>query len=225
MPGIGANLEAVQNRIQQACDHRPGITLISVSKTKPIQDLMEAYQAGVRIFGENRVQEARDKRPQLPDDAEIHLIGPLQKNKAKYCPGLFTWIHSIHRLDVALELEKRCAQKGSQIQILIQMNLSGEESKSGLTGQAELQELSDQLIELPHLKLRGLMTMGDPNLSPEENRPLFRGLKELLLQEQARLMDDDFDQLSMGMSGDFEAALKEGATMIRVGSAIFGRRS
>ncbi len=113
MLGLQKHLEAVRHRVQAASQGREGITLIAVSKRHPLQALLDAYGLGVRTFGENRVQEARDKRPSLPPDAEIHLIGPLQANKAKYCPELFTWVHSLHRIDIAQELNRRCGQKGS----------------------------------------------------------------------------------------------------------------
>ena len=225
MSTFADRLEIVKTQIRAASPFPEKVTLISVSKTKPMEALLEAYSSGVRVFGENRVQEARDKRPQLPEDAEIHLIGPLQKNKSKYCPDLFSWVHTIHRLDVAEELNLKCEKKNKVINILVQMNLTGEETKSGLRTTDELQTLNDQLVGLPNLKIRGLMTMGDPALSPEGNRVYFSQLREIQQAEQKRMNLGDYDQLSMGMSGDFEEALKEGATMIRVGSALFGSRS
>ncbi|MDX2471512.1 MAG: YggS family pyridoxal phosphate-dependent enzyme [SAR324 cluster bacterium] len=224
MSTFSERLNSVEELIRESSPHPEKVTLISVSKRKPLADLLEAYASGVRVFGENRVQEARDKRPELPGDAEIHLIGPLQKNKAKYCPTTFTWVHSLHSLEVAIALDSQFQKAEKILNVLVQMNLTGEETKSGLITFEELKNFNDKIVKLPNLNLRGLMTMGNPAFTPAENRPIFAKLREMMQKEQARLHKNDFNQLSMGMSGDFIEALGEGATMIRVGSALFGSR-
>lgn len=154
-----------------------------------------------------------------------HLIGPLQKNKAKYCPTIFSTIHTIHRADIALELNNRCLAADKYLNILIQMNLTAEESKSGVRTLDELKALEDQIMEMDRLRLTGLMTIGDPFASDADNQRVFARLNEINQQEALRLgLKDQMVELSTGMSADFELALKEGATYVRVGSAIFGGR-
>ncbi len=225
MNRIKDNLEEVLQRIQEASAGRDNVKLIAVSKTKPVEMILDAFQAGQVRFGENRVQEARDKRPQLPAEVDLHLIGPLQKNKAKYCPEIFSTIHTIHRFDVAETLDEKCRSLDKKMDILIQMNLTEEESKSGITSIDELHALVDQIMSLDNLRLTGLMTMGDFYASDDENRRLFARLFEINQQEAARLgLKDQMVEISTGMSGDFEQALMEGATYVRIGSAIFGSR-
>lgn len=187
--------------------------------------ILEAFQAGQVRFGENRVQEARDKQPLLPSEIDLHLIGPLQKNKAKYCPAIFSTIHTIHRFDVAEALNEKCRNLDKTLDILIQMNLTAEDSKSGITAIDELRELEDRIMSLEYLRLTGLMTMGDFYASDSKNQKLFARLYEINQQEAVRLgLKDQMVEISSGMSGDFELALKEGATYVRIGSAIFGSR-
>jgi len=224
MPSLAEALAHVRHQIAVAAQGRSDIQLIAVSKTQPLEALLAASQAGQHLFGENRVQEAQQKKPFLPPQDQFHLIGPLQINKARHCPGLFTCIHSLHRVDLALELERRCAAAGVVMEVLIQLNLTQEDSKSGLGDLDELKSLADLTLTLPHLRLTGLMTMGDPALDPDQNRRHFARLREILLQEQSRQGRPEFRELSMGMSGDFLAAIAEGATMVRVGTAIFGHR-
>lgn len=222
---IEENLARILESIRQASDNRKNVKLIAVSKTKPVDLILRAFEAGQSAFGENRVQEARDKSPQLPETLDWHLIGPLQKNKAKYCPGIFSTIHTLHNLEVAQLLSKKCQEKDSHLNVLIQMNLSGEETKSGLRTHDELKQLADQIIELPNIKLTGLMTIGDPGLNDLGNQKIFAHLRELLISESMRLdIKDQMVELSAGMTSDYRLALKEGATLIRVGSAIFGER-
>ncbi|OGG93306.1 MAG: YggS family pyridoxal phosphate enzyme [Candidatus Lambdaproteobacteria bacterium RIFOXYD2_FULL_50_16] len=200
--------------------------LVLVSKTQPVEAMLTAYQAGQRHFGENRVQEARDKKPFLPDDVELHLIGPLQKNKVKYCPGLFGWVHSLSDLETAQLLNQKCLEKSVQIKVLIQMNLSEEGSKSGLYRYDDLLFLANSIKALPGLKLVGLMTMGHPELSIQENQALFEKLAQMGQNAAEALgLHEQMVELSMGMSGDYPAALAAGATLVRVGSAIFGQRT
>lgn len=225
MSRIADNLSEVLERIRVASAGRENVKLIAVSKTKPVEMILEAFQAGQTRFGENRVQEARDKHPQLPADLDWHLIGPLQKNKAKYCPAIFSTIHTIHRFDVAELLNERCRSLGKTLDILLQMNLTDEESKSGVKTVDELRFLEDQILTLENLRLTGLMTMGDFYASDEENRAVFARLHDINQKESARLgLQDQMVEISTGMSGDFEAALAEGATYVRIGSAIFGSR-
>lgn len=224
MSSVAERLAQVLEEIQAAAKQHP-VALVAVSKTKPVELMLEAYQAGQRAFGENKVQEARDKAPQLPSDAELHLIGALQKNKAKYCPGLFSWVHSLDRLDVAQKLSEKCSEKAAQLQVLVQVNLSGEASKSGLAGAEQVLPFCEQLLELPGLNLRGLMTIGHPGFDDAGNARLFAQLAELRLKLAPKLgLGDSFSELSMGMSHDWCLALAEGATMLRIGSAIFGSR-
>lgn len=226
MSEIKDRLEAVLEKIQQASGGRDDVKLIAVSKTKPVQMILDAYAAGQVLFGENKVQEARDKRAVVPDEVDLHLIGPLQKNKAKYCPSIFSTIHTIHRLDVAELLNKRCQQEDKMLNVLIQMNLTGEETKSGVSSVDQLKMLSDSIMGLDRLRLTGLMTIGDPAASEYENQRVFAKLAEIRQKEAERLtLQNQFVELSTGMSADFELALKEGATYVRIGSAIFGERN
>ena len=225
MDSIKSRLEEVLGRIKDASGNRDNVKLIAVSKTKPVEMILEAFQAGQVRFGENRVQEARDKSPQLPAELDWHLIGPLQKNKAKYCPAIFSTIHTVHRVDVAEELNKRSLAADKTLDVLIQMNLTDEDTKSGIETVDELRQLEDYILGCSNLRLTGLMTMGDPWASESENREVFARLREINEKEAQRLgLQNQMVELSTGMSDDFELALKEGATYVRIGSAIFGSR-
>lgn len=225
MIDVRENLAQIIEKIDNACGNRKNVKLIAVSKTKPVELILEAFRAGQTRFGENRVQEAREKSARLPSEIDWHLIGPLQKNKAKYCPSIFSTIHTVHRSDIAHILNQKSQQTGRRLDILIQMNLSGEESKSGVTSVDDLKRLEDDIMECSHLRLVGLMTMGNPNASAAENRKIFGRLNELNRAEARRLgLERQMVELSTGMSSDFELALQEGATYIRIGSAIFGSR-
>ena len=225
MDSIKSRLEEVLGRIKDASGNRDNVKLIAVSKTKPVEMILEAFQAGQVRFGENRVQEARDKSPQLPSELDWHLIGPLQKNKAKYCPAIFSTIHTVHRVDVAEELNKRSLAADKTLDVLIQMNLTDEDTKSGIETVDELRQLEDYILGCSNLRLTGLMTMGDPWASESENREVFARLREINEKEAQRLgLQNQMVELSTGMSDDFELALKEGATYVRIGSAIFGSR-
>ena len=226
MKSIEERLAEVLERIKNASGNRSNVKLIAVSKTKPVGKILEVFQNGQKRFGENRVQEARDKHPQLPTELDWHLIGPLQKNKAKYCPAIFSTIHTVHRADVAIALNNKCLELNKYLDVLIQMNLTGEETKSGLQTIDELRQLEDQVLDLTQLRLTGLMTMGDPHLSDAENRKTFARLYEINLKEADRLgLKNQMVEISTGMSADFEMALQEGATYVRIGSAIFGPRN
>jgi pyridoxal phosphate enzyme (YggS family) len=226
MGNIAENLERVLEKIKAAAGDRKDVKLIAVSKTKPLEDILKAFHAGQLLFGENRVQEARDKKEQLPSTVDLHLIGPLQKNKAKYCPAIFSTIHTLHRADVASILNKKCLEADIELDVLLQMNLTGEDTKSGLTSVDELKRLGDFVLECRALRLKGLMTIGDPTASERDNRAVFARLWELNRQEAVRLgLQKQMVELSTGMSSDYELAIKEGATYVRVGTAIFGQRN
>lgn len=226
MSQVALNLEEVRHRIAAAA-HRVGrdpasVKLVAVSKTKPVELLREALAAGQRLFGENYLQEARPKIEALGEAAAWHFIGHLQSNKSKAAVNLFELIHGVDRPKLALALDAAAA-RGDKIQeILIQVNLAGEESKSGVSPEAAPELLKD-IARLPHLRVMGLMTMPPWLTDPEAVRPYFRRLREL----RDRLLQLDLGplpELSMGMSGDFETAVEEGATLVRVGTAIFGER-
>ena len=202
------------------------IQLIAVSKTKPVPMIKEAVMANHYAFGENMVQEAINKISALNNinNVEWHMIGHLQKNKIKFCPGNFQWIHSIDSIALAKKLEDRCALKREKINVLIQVNLSQDKSKFGVQQLDELFKLAEILHAGQWLKLRGLMTIPEPDLGEAYTRKIFEKLriwKDLLQQE---LVSPEINELSMGMSADFQWAIQEGATMIRLGTTIFGPR-
>jgi hypothetical protein len=222
---IAQNLEEVKRRISAAA-YKAGrdpqqVRLVAVSKTVPLARIKEAMAAGQNLFGENYLQEARGKIAALTEGVSWHFIGHLQSNKAKGAVELFDLIHGVDRLKLATALNAAAAQMGKVQAILIQVDLAGEAGKSGAEpGTAP--ELLWEISILPHLKVAGLMTM-PPFLAPEAVRPYFRALREL----RDRLQDlggRPLPELSMGMSGDYEVAVEEGATLVRVGTAIFGSR-
>jgi pyridoxal phosphate enzyme (YggS family) len=219
MLDIRANLGRVQEAVARACaragrspDH---VLIIAVSKTVDAERVRMAVAAGVAALGENRVQEARDKIEALGRPVPWHLIGSLQTNKAKDAARLFNWIHSVDRLELARELSRRAGDR--VLDVLLQVNLGDEPQKGGVAP-AEVKRLSEAVIGLPGLRLRGLMAIPPVASSPEQTRPHFRRLREL--RDELGL-----EHLSMGMSADFEVAIEEGATMVRVGTAIFGPRA
>lgn len=200
------------------------VTLIAVSKTHPVPDLMEAYEAGARDFGENKVQELCDKIPQMPEDVRWHMIGHLQRNKVKYIVGKVALIHSVDSLRLAEEIEKESAKKDITSDILIEVNIAQEESKFG-TGREEAIALAEAVSKLPHVRIKGLMTIAPYTEDPEENRFYFKALRNLSIDIAERNIDNiSMDFLSMGMSGDFIVAIEEGSTFVRVGTKIFGAR-
>ena len=226
---IAENVERVRERIQSAC-RRSGraiqdVRLVAVSKTKPAEAIRQAYAAGLREFGENRVQEAAAKRQKLEDlDAAWHLIGHLQSNKAKQACRLFDWIHSVDSLHLAQKIDREAAALGRKMPALIEVHLGEEESKFGVK-EDDLARMVEGIAALPALELRGLMTLPPFFDDPENARPFFCRLRELADRIAARhLPGVQMRELSMGMSHDFEVAIEEGATIIRVGTAIFGER-
>ena len=227
---IKDNLAVVQQQLSQAATESgrspEDIQLIAVSKTKPAEMINEAVLANHTAFGENMVQEAISKMSALNniDNIEWHLIGHLQKNKVKFCPGNFQWIHSIDSIELSKKLEERCALKQQNINVLIQVNLSQEKSKYGVQQLDELFQLAETLHAGQWIKLRGLMTIPAPDLGETSTRKLFEKLRMWRDQLQNELDAPEITELSMGMTADFQWAIQEGATMIRLGTAIFGSR-
>jgi PLP dependent protein len=223
------NIARVRERIATACrraGRRPEeIKLVAVSKTVPSPLIRRAYDAGVRDFGENRVQEAVDKRAALSDLAAVwHLIGHLQTNKANSARDLFHWVHSVDSVRVAQKLDRAAQSREDRLPVLIQVRLGDEPTKSGVE-ESELLRLAEQVSMLSTLELRGLMVLPPYLEDADEVRPFFRRLRELARTvESASLPNVAMQELSMGMSHDFEVAIEEGATIVRVGTAIFGER-
>ncbi len=223
---IAANLEAIRERVTAAAG-RAGrdpstIRLMAVSKTQPVAAIRAAVEAGQILFGENKIQEARLKIPECPPQANFHFIGHLQSNKARDAVRLFSMIQGVDSLKLAEELDKHADQQARILPVLIEVNVAGEASKFGYSPTDLLADL-DRLVELPRLEIHGLMTIPPFSTDPERSRPFFRKLVDLRQSCEDRL-GVPLTELSMGMSGDFEAAIEEGSTMVRVGTAIFGQR-
>ena len=223
------NLKKVEDNVDAACKKagrsRDEVTLIAVSKTKPVEMLSTIYNQGIRDFGENKVQEMCDKMEQLPSDIRWHMIGHLQTNKVKYIVGHTTLIHSVDSLHLAKEIEKQAEKKDVTVDILVEVNIAEEESKFGIHKE-ETYELVRQIAALPHVHICGLMTIAPYVENPEENRMYFRGIRQLSVDIAEQNIDNvDMDVLSMGMTGDYMVAIEEGATMVRVGTGIFGERN
>lgn len=224
---ISENLDNVKKRIKEASDRSPygqDVTLIAVSKTKPVSMIQEAYDAGIRDFGENKVQELTDKYDKLPSDIRWHLIGHLQRNKVKYIVDKVYMIHSVDSLRLAEEIEKQAEKKGVTVKILVEVNISHEESKFGID-RAQTEELLRAIALMKHLEFCGFMTVAPAVENPEEVRGVFRELKNLSIDIEGLNIDNiHISVLSMGMSGDFQVAVEEGSNMVRVGTSIFGAR-
>ena len=225
MDEIHERLEAVRRRIEVAAERSgrkaSAVTLVAVSKTMPVETVRGAVAAGATILGENRVQEARDKIAALSVAAEWHLIGHLQTNKAKLAVSLFDRIHSLDSIRLAHELERHAAEAGRRVRCLVQVNVGGEDQKNGAS-EDEIRPLLEAAGRLSHIRVEGLMAIPPFLSDPEAVRPYFRRLRVLrdtLAREGFSLPD-----LSMGMTNDFEVAIEEGATLVRVGTAIFGPR-
>lgn len=200
------------------------VTLIAVSKTKPIELLKEAYAAGARDFGENKVQEIVDKYDKMPSDVKWHMIGHLQTNKVKYIIDKVAMIHSVDSLKLAKEISKQAVKANVCMDILIEVNVGEEDSKFGSTVE-NTENLIREISVLPGIKIRGLMTVAPYVDVPEQNRSVFCTLRELSVDINSKNIDNvNMDCLSMGMSGDYEVAISEGATLVRVGTSIFGKR-
>lgn len=222
---IPENINRVEERIAAACARsgrrREDVRLVAISKTFPAERIREAYEAGLRDFGENRIQEAALKRPALAAlDITWHLVGHLQTNKARRAHELFQWVQSVDSVRLAEKLDQPAAD--TRLSVLLEVNLGGEEQKSGL-GETEVQETAEKVRRLAGLDLRGLMLIPPYRENPDDARPFFRRLRELSEKLRASGLGE-ICELSMGMSHDFEIAIEEGATIVRVGTAIFGTR-
>jgi pyridoxal phosphate enzyme (YggS family) len=223
------NVLEVEKKIQAACDRagrsRDEVTLIAVSKTKPVSDIEEVLTTGIRDFGENKVQELTDKYAVLPTDIRWHMIGHLQRNKVKYIIDKVAMIHSVDSLRLAEQIEQEAYKANTTVDVLIEVNVAEEASKFGTTCEASI-ELVKAVARLPHLHVKGLMTIAPFTDDPEENRIYFKKLKQLSVDIKSKSIDNVcMDELSMGMTGDYEVAIEEGATMVRVGTGIFGERN
>lgn len=223
------NLIQVEEKINAACERagrsRSEVTLIAVSKTKPIPMLSEIYEEGIRDFGENKVQEILEKYGELPEDIKWHMIGHLQRNKVKSVIDKVSLIHSVDSFRLAEEINIQAKKKNITVPILVQVNIAGEDTKFGIT-QEDAIALTEQIAELDNLRIQGLMTIAPLVNDPEDNRQYFRGIRQLSVDIRNKNIDNVcMDILSMGMTGDYEVAIEEGATMVRVGTGIFGARN
>lgn len=228
MSYLSENLCEVEQRITLSCEtagrKRDDVLLIAVSKTKPISLLEEAYACGIRNFGENRVQELTQKAESMPEDIRWHMIGHLQKNKVKAAVRHAYMIHSVDSLALAEAISTEAVKQSKTVNVLLEVNVAGEESKFGYSPSEVRTDIS-AIAALPNLRIKGLMTIAPFTEIAESNRDYFRQLKELAVDITNKNIDNvDMEVLSMGMSGDFQVAIEEGATMIRVGTSIFGER-
>lgn len=225
---VRENMEDVKERIRVACGRagRPqsDVTLIAVSKTKPLALLREAYDAGAREFGENKVQDLLDRIPEMPADVRWHMIGHLQRNKVKYIVGKVAMIHSVDSLRLAEEISHEAVKQGVEVDVLVEVNVAGEESKFGVSA-TDCTLLVEEIAKLPSVHVQGLMTIAPFTEDAEENRQYFRKLKKLSVDIGSKNIDNvNMAVLSMGMTGDYPVAIEEGATYVRVGTGIFGER-
>lgn len=223
------NLKAVEEEIEKACERagrkREEVTLIAVSKTKPISMLQEIYDEGIRDFGENKVQELSMKYEELPKDIRWHMIGHLQRNKVKQVVDKACLIHSVDSYRLAEEINIQAKKKGIVAPILVEVNIAEEESKFGIHKEDAIQ-LVEEIAELENIRIEGLMTIAPFVEEPEENRQYFRNIRQLSVDIAEKNIDNvSMNVLSMGMTGDYTVAIEEGATMVRVGTGIFGARN
>ena len=226
---IQENIKHVEEKIDAACKksgrNPEDVTLIAVSKTKPVSMLKEAYDYGCRDFGENKVQELVDKWEQLPKDIRWHMIGHLQRNKVKYIVDKVYLIHSVDSLRLAEEISKEAVKKDVTVSILVEVNVAQEESKFGTTCE-EAYKLAEDIAKLPNIVIKGLMTIAPYVENSEENRQYFEKLHQIYVDIVDKNIDNVYmEELSMGMTGDYEVAVTEGATYVRVGTGIFGERN
>ena len=228
MPRIDENLARIQQQIAEAARkagrNPQDVKLLAVSKTFPAADILEAFQAGQLRFGENRVQELASKVPALPDTLEWHLIGHLQSNKAAKAAESASWIHSVDSTQLASKIGTAAKNLSKTVNVLLEVNISGEESKFGLHTFDDVKQVAEAVLAESSLRLRGLMTMAEFNAGESRIRATFAGLRAMRdrLETELRV---PLPELSMGMSSDFEAAIAEGSTLVRIGTAIFGGRS
>ncbi len=226
---IAENMARVERKIEETCRKagrdRKEVTLIAVSKTKPLPLLQEAYAYGCRDFGENKVQELTEKYDALPKDIRWHMIGHLQRNKVKYIVGKVFLIHSVDSFRLAEEISRESVKRQVVTSVLVEVNVAKEESKFGIRSLSEAAALVEQIAVLPGIAVKGLMTIAPYVENAEENREYFQALKQLSVDIIQKNIDNvSMDVLSMGMTGDYEVAVSEGATYVRVGTGIFGER-
>ena len=222
------NLAQVEANVQSACEKsgraRSEVTLIAVSKTKPVEMLQEIYDAGIRDFGENKVQEICDKYGQLPDDTKWHMIGHLQRNKVKQVIDKVCLIHSVDSYRLAEEINIQAKKRNKFVPILVEVNIANEQTKFGVA-KDDAMLLVEEISKLDNLRIKGLMAIAPYVDDPEDNRQYFREIKQLAVDIKNKTLDNvEMDVLSMGMTGDYMVAIEEGATMVRVGTGIFGER-
>ena len=225
---IRENIEHVENTIDEACRqsgrNRSEVTLIAVSKTKPVEMLKEAYETGCRDFGENKVQELVDKYEVLPKDIRWHMIGHLQRNKVKYIAGKVELIHSVDSIRLAKQISDEAQKQSIEISVLLEVNVAREESKFGFFTE-ETEDACREISKMPGIRVKGLMTSAPFVENAEDNRKYFKKLYELAVDIQSKNIDNiSMRELSMGMTGDYVVAVEEGATIVRVGTGIFGSR-
>ncbi len=229
MTMLKENLELVEKRIAEACARagraREDVTLIAVSKTKPASVLREAYDLGVRDFGENYVQELSDKMETLPKDIRWHMIGHLQRNKVRFIAGKTELIHAVDSYRLAEEINIQAKKRRTTVPILIEVNIAGEASKFGISAEDTIL-LAEEIAGLENVRIKGLMLIAPYVSDPEENRVHFQKMKQLSVDIADKNIDNvSMEILSMGMTGDYTVAIEEGATMVRVGTGIFGERN
>lgn len=225
---IKENLEIVKQNMRDACKKSgrdpESVRLIAVSKTKPVEDVQKAYQCGCRDFGENKVQELVEKYEKMPKDIRWHMIGHLQRNKVKYIVDKVYLIHSVDSVRLAEEISREAVKKQVTVSVLVEVNVAGEDSKFGTTSE-EAVSLVEEIAKLPGICVKGLMTIAPYVENAEENRLYFAKLKQIYVDIIQKNIDNVcMEELSMGMTGDYEIAITEGATYIRVGTGIFGER-
>ncbi|MFZ4859337.1 MAG: YggS family pyridoxal phosphate-dependent enzyme [Desulfuromonadaceae bacterium] len=225
---ISSSLTRINRLIQAAAIHAgrdpAAVRLVAVSKTRPAADIVEAFHSGQTVFGENYIQELLPKLTEVSEAVEWHVIGHLQSNKVRYIAGQVALIHSVDRISLATEIDRQWGKLGKICDILVQVNISGEAAKSGTTEEGAIQLVRECAL-LPHIRVRGLMTMPPFFDDPETARPFFAGLRQLSeIIAAHNISGVEMVELSMGMTGDFEAAIQEGATLVRIGTAIFGNR-
>ncbi len=229
MTSIASNYKAVLDKVNECAlksGRNPGdVTLVAVSKTFPLEKIKEAYNAGARVFGENYIQEAVEKTDKFNEGIAWHFIGHLQTNKVKVAVGRFDLIETVDSFKLSIEIDKRALSRGMVQDILLEVNLAGEESKYGFTGEALLKNISE-ISQLKNIRVKGLMTIPPFNDNPEDSRQYFIALRELMDEiNSEKIYGLEMSEISMGMSSDYEIAIEEGATIVRVGTSIFGNRS
>lgn len=227
--GIAYNLSQIEEKITLACERagrsREEVKLIAVSKTKPVEDIQEAIAYGIRSFGENKVQELKEKMEILGDELDWHLIGHLQTNKVKYIVGKVSLIHSLENMRLAEALDKEAKKRKAIVDVLVEVNVAKEDSKFGIKPE-DAEGFIRQVSEFENIRIKGLMTVAPYTDIPEENRKYFKELKKIMVDlNRKNIHNVSMSVLSMGMTGDYEVAIEEGATLVRVGTGIFGNRN